>query len=259
MKCLNLGCGDRFHPNWTNVDFVSTGKGVVAYNLRNGVPFPDSCFDVVYHSHLLEHFPKQDAGPFLKECRRVLKPRGIIRIAVPDLESIARTYIKALEKAAQGDEAWQHNYEWITLEMYDQTVRERSGGEMMVYLKQEKIRNREFVLERIGLEGSKNIDEEQQKRTQIEAPVSAARSTPVRILQGFYLLLRDSGFRREWLKNKILGTEYELLQLGRFRRGGEVHLWMYDQYSLAKLLLESEFQNPQPVSPTESQISGWRD
>jgi predicted SAM-dependent methyltransferase len=55
----------------------------------------------VYYSHLLEHFPKHEAQGFTQECYRVLKPRGIIRVAVPDLERIARMYLQALERALQ--------------------------------------------------------------------------------------------------------------------------------------------------------------
>ena len=54
MQCLNLGCGDRYHPDWTNINFTSTGGGVIAHNLKQGIPFPDESFDVVYHSHVLE-------------------------------------------------------------------------------------------------------------------------------------------------------------------------------------------------------------
>src|SRR5687767_3201991 len=102
MKYLNLGCGDRYISDWTNVDFVSQGKGVIAHNLIEGIPFPDNSFDVVYHSHVLEHFTKQRGFLFIKECYRVLKPNGILRIVVPDLEEIVREYFKSLSGALEG-------------------------------------------------------------------------------------------------------------------------------------------------------------
>ena len=55
MKRLNLGCGRRYNPDWTNVDFSSTGEGVIAHNLNQNIPFPDESFDIVYHSNILEH------------------------------------------------------------------------------------------------------------------------------------------------------------------------------------------------------------
>ncbi len=57
--------------------------------MRQGIPFPDRSFDVVYHSHVLEHLSKSEASKFLKECSRVLRPQGVLRVVVPDLEEIA--------------------------------------------------------------------------------------------------------------------------------------------------------------------------
>ncbi|MFN9648236.1 MAG: methyltransferase domain-containing protein, partial [Pseudanabaena sp.] len=58
MKLLNLGCGHRFHSAWTNIDFRSNNENVIAHNLLKGIPFPDQSFDVIYHSHVLEHFSR---------------------------------------------------------------------------------------------------------------------------------------------------------------------------------------------------------
>jgi predicted SAM-dependent methyltransferase len=122
MRCLNLGCGSRFHPTWTNLDAISSNAAVRACDLNKGIPFPDNSFQVVYHSHVLEHFPKDKAFELMQECRRVLETGGVIRVAVPDLEQIVRMYLKALELSLQGDETWQHNYEWLMIQLYDQAV-----------------------------------------------------------------------------------------------------------------------------------------
>jgi ubiquinone/menaquinone biosynthesis C-methylase UbiE len=92
MRCLNLGCGSRFHPTWTNLDAISSNAAVRACDLNKGIPFPDNSFQVVYHSHVLEHFPKDKAFELMQECRRVLETGGVIRVAVPDLEQIVRMY-----------------------------------------------------------------------------------------------------------------------------------------------------------------------
>ena len=90
MKLLNIGCGTNFHPSWTNLDVVSTSSDVTAYDIRKGLPFIDSFFDGVYHSHVIEHLTPKDALVFMRECVRILRPGGSLRIATPDLETIAR-------------------------------------------------------------------------------------------------------------------------------------------------------------------------
>ena len=116
-KLLNLGCGPRFSsdPVWTNVDFHSNSPQVIAHDLNRGIPFPAETFDAIYHSHVLEHFAPQDGAQFIAECRRVLKPGGILRVAVPDLEQICRLYLAALEGARAGDESWRSRYDWLKL------------------------------------------------------------------------------------------------------------------------------------------------
>jgi SAM-dependent methyltransferase len=47
---------------------------------------------MVYTSHMLEHLDRKEAQRFLAEARRVLAPGGIIRVAVPDLALLVRSY-----------------------------------------------------------------------------------------------------------------------------------------------------------------------
>jgi SAM-dependent methyltransferase len=255
-KFLNLGCGARFctAADWINIDFQSFSPAVRQHDLKQGIPFGDDSVDAVYHSHVLEHFPPAEAIRFLAECRRVLKPGGIIRVVVPDLESIAKAYLQALDKAASGEESWQQNYEWLMIELYDQAVRDTPGGEMGNYLRAEKVPNLDFVLERGGVEV---LDIMKASQPESEADGGAAGSGLRRMLGRIYWRLRRAGFGREPLVHLLLGRDYDALRLGRFRSSGEPHLWMYDRYSLPRTLQRAGFKNSQLLNPTASQIPNW--
>ncbi len=256
MKYLNLGCGDRFKHSWVNVDFISNHKNVIAHNLRNNIPFADQSFDVIYHSHILEHFPKSEAEAFIKECYRVLRPKGILRVVVPDLEQIARIYLQALEKANDSSQEWIDNYHWILLEMYDQSVRNYSGGEMAKYLFQEDIPNLEFVLGRCGTEGKKLI--EIGKIVRQEKDLNLAKKSQ-QLFRKVYRFLSKKGYWKKILLKIILGQKYNALKLGEFRQSGEVHQWMYDRYSLKVLLQKCGFRDITQQSAITSYITGWSD
>jgi len=73
-----------------------TFRSLTYMNVCQRFPFPDSTFDFVYTSHLLEHLYPDDALQCLKEIFRVLNNGGGIRIAVPDLDELVRNY-NALE------------------------------------------------------------------------------------------------------------------------------------------------------------------
>lgn len=243
IKCLNLGCGQRFHPDWVNLDLHPTEPSVQQWDLQEDLPFPEESFDVVYHSHVLEHFSKTDGLQLLHRCRRVLKPNGILRVVVPDLERIARLYLEALEKSLGGDLAWRQRYEWILLEMYDQAVRETSGGEMLAYLRRNPIPEKDFIAARLGGE---------LKRISVStAPPSASRPTTS------FSLLRS--FLSRKLVRLALGRHgMRAHDVGMFRQSGEVHRSMYDRYSLGKLLESAGFSSSRRVGPAESAIPDWQ-
>jgi len=235
LRMLNLGCGDRYHADWTNVDMQAAGKGVIVSDLRSGIPFPNGYFDAVYHSHLLEHLPRHEAYGLIDECYRVLKPRGIIRIVVPDLEAIAREYLNALELIDAGDERGRFRYEWILLELYDQVVRTKPGGEMLQHLRQADLQEADYVIARTGT-WAERIIQDVMARQQVMPQVSILRRI-VRFLRArkriFSAMTKD------------------------FRQSGEIHQWMYDRYSLSKLVSEAGFSEIRIVSSSESRIEGW--
>jgi predicted SAM-dependent methyltransferase len=94
LSRLHLGCGQVHIPGWCNVDGLATGATDVIADLRTLEGIPDACADMVYACHVLEHFSHVDIVPILRRWQQVLKPRGEIRISVPDLDAIMRVYEK---------------------------------------------------------------------------------------------------------------------------------------------------------------------
>ena len=240
LKYLNLGCGYRSHPQWTNVNFVATGKKVIAHDLSKNIPFADNTFDLVYHSHVLEHFSQAVAVNFIEECYRVLRPGGIVRVVVPDLEQIARLYLKSLDRAADSAE-WSANYEWIVLELLDQMVRNRRGGEMASYLSRSTASVSSLTTARYGAEAAqiKTLP----PQDSVEIPLKKIKPA----VKAFYQLLPQS-----------LKRFYTALKIGYYRQGGEVHQWMYDRYSLSNLLEDCGLEKVVQRSASDSYLADWR-
>lgn len=251
---LNLGCGSRYHPVWTNIDIAPHDLEVIQHDLSRGIPLPDASCAVVYHAAVLEHMRRADALTFLQECCRVLQPGGIIRVGVPDLERLCRLYLQKLQDALAGDGSAAHDYDWVMLELYDQTVREQGGGEMLAYLRQDPLPNEEFVYAQIGEEGRQLVERLRQRSE--SPPASALTESFSSRLRRQLRFLRGRARRR--LLWRLLGAEgMRALEIGRFRTAGEVHQWMYDRYSLARLLGEAGFCQPLVQDAASSQIPGW--
>lgn len=251
MKCLNIGCGSRFCYGWTNVDLASANQEIISYDITRGLPFSDLSFDLVYHSHVLEHLSKINACGLLKECYRILGTKGILRVVVPDLEQISRIYLHELEKVLYKNEP-DNNYSWILLELFDQMVRNHSGGEMLNYFLQPDIPNLDFVIQRIGREAEsiRALANQQQSHAQKTSLKEKLKSL-------FYFLRDPSNLYELFLKFFLKKEDLEALRIGRFRMSGEVHQWMYDRYSLRKLLSECGFVDIVQRTAYDSYIPNW--
>ena len=96
---LHIGCGKFPRPGWVNLDNkVRPGVDCVA-DLRAELPFPEASFDYAVAIHVLPHIPLHGIVAALARIRRVLKPGGVLRLALPDLE-------KAIDAYRQRDTAY---------------------------------------------------------------------------------------------------------------------------------------------------------
>jgi len=91
-KYLHVGCGDVIlPPPFENLDGRNL-PGVQHIGSVFPLPFEDKSFDLVYSSHVLEHFHRKDTLNVLKEWVRVLKDDGILRLSVPSFENLIKIY-----------------------------------------------------------------------------------------------------------------------------------------------------------------------
>jgi predicted SAM-dependent methyltransferase len=143
---LNLGCGPGPQPDgWIHLDGSWNawfGKAprvrrmlgalglvpmaaqhdwrpdVVVANLRRELPFPPSTFDCVYASHVLEHLYEDEVVALLRDCVRVLRPRGVLRLVVPDVKAIVREYVD--RKSGRGQSGDTLPADWLNERLHFQ-------------------------------------------------------------------------------------------------------------------------------------------
>lgn len=253
MKLLNVGCGASVHPDWINLDMVALVPGVMVCDIRCGLPFETATFDAVYHSHTLEHLDPSDAERFLRECHRILKAGGILRVVVPDLEDVIGAYLEALDDCDRGLPDAHARHEWMVVELVDQMVREKGGGRMLDVIRAATPEEMPFIERRVGREILGLASS-----TQPHPGVTVRRHGLEHLVRCLWNVLRHPARLREALIKRLLGQEYDLLELGRYRACGEVHRWMYDRVSLMDLLRRCGFTGIKTTSQVASAIPEWQ-
>ena len=248
MKNLNFGCGDRFCLNdWTNLDFHSHHRSVIQHNLLERFPFQDSTFDSVYSSHVLEHFPLYEGNFLLCESFRVLRPGGIIRVVVPDLESTCREYVRILD-AYETDDLARRQHAWILIELLDQMVRNRPSG-MVPDFKNQIVEQRDH-----------EIITYVQNRTQNTPWAQPTQKAFLDRLKSLYPAKVKEKLLYFWVRlvRMLLPKALRKFAIDDTPLG-EKHRWMYDRYSLRSALEAVGFDSLSFKSHSTSDIAGFLD
>jgi predicted SAM-dependent methyltransferase len=66
----------------------------VIANLGRGLPFASACADFIYTESFIEELSLTQGRDFLRECRRIIKPGGVMRLLTADLEKFARSHLQ---------------------------------------------------------------------------------------------------------------------------------------------------------------------
>lgn len=240
MILINFGCGTHYHASWINFDMMPASPEVRPWDVRGRLPFSDASVDAVYHSHVLEHLTAEQGAAFLRECHRILRHEGILRVVVPDLEGIARAYLDGLERADRGDDATLH--EWTRLELIDQAARARSGGEMLPWLRTCSPDQLAVVRRRMGQEVDTMLGagrpRDRTRRFTVGRITGKVRDHLALLLAS---ALGGGRLRAAWRE-------------GSFRQTGEVHRVMYDRVILSRVLRQCGFAEPGVMTAEKSRI-----
>lgn len=137
---LHVGCGTLYKDKWINIDNNSDNnieKLDINHDLSKGLPFDDFTVDFIYNEHFIEHLSRDDGLLFLKECFRVLKNGGVLRIACPDLDDIIKNYLNNTWREL--DWVSRYNYEGIEsgCQMINMCLNEAPWGHKYVYNREE--------------------------------------------------------------------------------------------------------------------------
>jgi len=93
VERLHIGCGRAAIAGWVNVDLLDLPGVDRVIDVSEGLPFEEVAF--AYAEHFLEHLSLNEGLSFLRVCRRVLAPSGVLRVSTPNLDWVVRTHYRS--------------------------------------------------------------------------------------------------------------------------------------------------------------------
>lgn len=88
---LHLGCGSKYIPGFVHIDVIDDDHIQHTGSICD-LPYANESVNLVYASHVLEHFGRWETTTVLREWYRVLTHDGVLRLAVPDFAACAKLY-----------------------------------------------------------------------------------------------------------------------------------------------------------------------
>jgi predicted SAM-dependent methyltransferase len=221
------------HQDWNNIRFsvkpLPKEKNISSANILNGIPFPPQSFDFIYVQHIVEHLTLEELSIFLKQLKHLLKPGGIVRISTPDLEEKVEEYLLQYNSSQNDDSPKAFNQLWwAQLDLYDQAVRNISGGEMLEYI------------------NSGKASAEQLKRTSGDVFLPLLTGKPYLAPLGRPSVLHRAVNK---LRSFVSGNHPQKTR--------EAHLWLFDEVFLTINLKKAEFSSIKRKHFNESDIPLW--
>lgn len=240
---LNIACGNVYIKNksWINLDIISKDKYVKKINLLKKLPFNNETVDAIYCAHFLEHIPVHKVKDFLKECFRILKKNGVLRLVLPDFESLTKEYLKQVKLK---------NYtksKIVQMSIIDQCVRRVPGGELGKFyniLLNEK-KNKKHLIKYLNYLNGVNFIKYKKKKRDLFF-----------FIEKIFFFINEK-FINFWIKSVVFFLPKAFVEQNiSFARIGEMHHWLWDFYSLYDHLKQSGFNKIKKLTYNKSSYKG---
>lgn len=176
VKKLQLGCWPFPFQGWLNSDLHAAGE-VIPIDLTKRFPLNDNSFHFVFCEHTIEHFSFAQGEVMLKEIYRVLKSKGKVRLATPDLKFLIDLYV------SNKTDLQKRYIQWASSEFLKEWGKAtdtfiinnfvRAWGHQFIY----DFKTLKFLLERVGFTNIKRFAPGQSNDKDLKGLESHGKST----------------------------------------------------------------------------------
>ncbi|MDI9244971.1 methyltransferase domain-containing protein [Marinobacter sp. CHS3-4] len=118
---LHIGCGKKYLPGFKHLDVINFDHVDYVCDTRKLTMIEDETVSEIYASHILEHVVRSEVVTVLLEWKRVLKPGGLLRVAVPDFEAVVAEYLAGRELGSfqgllYGGQTYDYNFHHVAFD-----------------------------------------------------------------------------------------------------------------------------------------------
>jgi predicted SAM-dependent methyltransferase len=116
IRKLQIGSHVCVLPGWLNSDLYPLSISSIALDATKTFPLPTGSFDYVFSEHQFEHIAYEQGVAMLGECRRILRPGGKIRLALPSLDRMVELFQPARTDFQDKYIRYMTNLSWPTVQ-----------------------------------------------------------------------------------------------------------------------------------------------
>lgn len=118
---LHIGCGKKYLSGYKHLDVIDYEHVDFVCDARNLSIIETGSVSEIYACHILEHVERGEVAEVLREWSRVLMPDGVIRVAVPNFESVVEEYLKnrdlnSFQGLLYGGQTYDYNFHHVAFD-----------------------------------------------------------------------------------------------------------------------------------------------